>query len=793
MNRTVSRRISCLFGGAFVALFALTQTTLAANAYYFGTWAGTSSSGTADGAGSVARFYNPAALAADAGGNLYVADTGNHTLRVVTPAGVVSTLAGTPGQAGRNDGPGTTALLNMPQAVVLHSDGNLYVGEATGISRVTRDGRVTNLLGTTVFPNGVIALASDSTGTLLAADQSHIVRVTLLGEAVTLYNVANIWSGPSSAATASIGALAHDTAGNIFVAINGVVPGSNGSSNQNQARVYRIAPGGSMAAIGDETNGLAGVGHIRGLTVDSQGAVYAAASSCAIFRISGGQLSVYAGMSGSVGARDGAAAQALFNNPLGLAFDGTGNLFVCEMNNTIRRITSAGVVSTVAGIPAEDSARHFDARGSAARFNGPAAIALAANGVVYVADRSNHVIRRIAADGTVTTLAGAPGQAGYVDGPAGEARFNLPSDLAVDAAGNVYVIESSGGVRKITPSGDVSTLTGGAAMGTAPAPDGQGSAAKFGVLTSIAVSPAGDIYVAEAPGYSATYGSVWARLRRITPTGVVTTISSLPVNPHTYFSSLAFDRDGVLYAADPIYGSIVKVPPQGTGERIRTDEFFPRRLAVDSGGNLIMTEDRAYGATRVARFTAGGQLEVIGGARYAFGHHDAVGTRARFYSLTGIAVDGQGAIYLTDDDDTVRKGVPASAPSILSQPAGQSVTSGAAVTFAVSAAAVPEPLYQWYFNGTAIVGATSSSYTIAAATSAHAGNYHVVVANELDSVASATAALTVTAAPSGGGSGSGTGVASGGGGAPSDFFLAACGMLALARWWQRRRASVCGE
>jgi len=780
-----------LLAGAFAAALSIVsvhaQSAPATSSYYFGTWAGAASRGTADGAGSVARFADPSALATDAAGNLYVADTANHTVRLISPAGVVSTLAGSPGVPGRNDGAGSTALLDQPRALVLHSDGNLYVGEATGLSRVTREGRVTGVVGTTAFPGGIFAVASESASALWVADSSRIARVTLEGEATFLFNSTDLWPGST---VAVIGALACDAAGNLYVALNGSVPISGQTAGRSQTRVYRIAPNRAVTIVADETNGLAGVGHINGLVLDNQGALYAAASSCAIFRISSGQISVYAGVSGTVGTRDGAAAQALFTNPSGVAFDAGGNLYVSEDSNTIRRITSAGVVSTMAGVSAEDSARYLDGRGTAARFNGPAAIAVTSAGVAYVADRLNHVIRRIAADGTVTTLAGAPGQSGYVDGPASQARFNGPRDLALDEAGNLYVIEESGGVRKISPGGEVSTLAGGAAMGSTPAPDGQGSAAKFGVLTSIAVSPQGEVYVAEAAGYSMSQGSVWARLRRISPAGAVSTIWSLPVGPHTYLSSLVFDRAGVLYAADPIYGSIIKLSPQGTSEVSRVDGFYPQHLAIDGSGNLFMTEDRATGATRVARYSASGQLEVIGGARYVFVHHDAVGTRARFYGLTGIAVDGAGALYLTDEDNTVRKAVSATLPTIVSQPTGQSVMAGAAATFTVSAGAIPEPVYQWYFNGAPIAGAINPTYAIAAASAANAGSYHVVVSNELGSVTSATATLTVAAASGGGNSGGGTVSSGGGGGAPSDFFLVACGALALMRAWSRARTSA---
>ncbi len=777
--------VACTLLVALVALRAMAQTTPAPNStYYFGTWAGAASRGTADGAGSVARFANPSGVAADAEGNLYVADTFNHTIRKITPAGVVSTLAGSPGESGTADGTGSAARFYLPTAIALHTDGHLYVGEAGGIRRVTRAGVVTAVATPKVISDNVLALLSEPGGTLIAVDQVTMLRITPT-EAPILFRNYDFW------ANGRFAALARDASGSIFVAMNGLIPDpSAAGSFRNQARIYRVMENGSRIAgvYADETNGLAGVGHLNALAVDAQGNVYAAGSSGAIYRFSAGNMTVYAGMPGAIGARDGPALQALFSNLYGLAFTASGDLYASEYNNTLRRITPAGVVSTVAGLPEEDSGRHWDARGAAARFDLPSAIAVASDGAAYVADQFNHVIRRIAPDGTVTTFAGGPGQAGFADGPATQARFNLPLDLALDSTGNLYVVENSGAVRKITPAGEVSTLAGGSAMGTAPAPDGQGSSAKFGVLTSIAVSPQGEIYVAEAAGYSATQGSVWARLRRISPAGVVTTLTSLPVNPHTYFSSLAFDRAGVLYAADPTYTDIVKILPQGSAERIRFNDFVPRRIASDANGNLFLTEDRSYGASRVARYTSGGQLEVIGGERYMFSHRDAVGTRARFYHLSGLALDNAGAIYLTDENNTVRKGVVAAAPSIVSQPTGQTVAAGAGATFTVSAAATPEPTYQWYFNGAAIAGATASSYSVASASSTNAGNYHVVVTNEVGSATSATATLTVSTPPSGGGS-SGGSSGGGGGGAPSDFFIAACAALALARAWQRRRLS----
>lgn len=782
MNAFVRHLLGWTLLASLAASLALAQTMPASRAYYFGTWVGASSLGTADGAGSAARFSYPFGLTADAAGNLFVADTFNHTIRKIAPSGVVTTLAGSPGENGLVDASGSAARFNLPQAIAYHSDGNLYVGEAGGLRRVSRDGAVTRLVDKTWFDSNIVSVLSEPEGTLLVADLLRVARVTTSGEMSTLFPSWDIH------VNGGIAALVRDAGRNLYVAMN-VVLAPDGVARE-QARIYRALPGGGFAVFADENNGLAGVRRLNALAADSQGALFATANNHTVLRVTASGATVFAGTPDIAGARDGAAEQALFDDPHGLVFDATGNLYVSEYNNTIRRITPAGVVSTVAGIPEEESARHWDARGTAARFSHPAAIAINANGVAYVADEFNHVIRQINPDGTVTTLAGSPGEAGYVDGIGAAARFNFPRDLAIDPAGTIYVIENSGAVRKITPAGSVSTLAGGAARDSPSAQDGQGAQATFGSLSAIAAWSTGDVYVAESAGNSPTQGSVWARVRKITSTGIVTTIPVPTVFPHSYFSGMAFDRTGVLHLADPEYMRVHRLRPDGTADSLRFDDFAPRRIAIDASGNSFFADDGQFGASRVARYAAAGPLEIVGGSRYLFGHHDAIGTRARFTGLTGIAVDAAGALYLTDEDNTMRKAVAVAAPTIATQPANQTVASGSAVTFSVGAAAVPEPTYQWFFNGAAIAGATSASHTIGAAGSTHAGNYHVVVTNEVGSAPSATATLTVRAPFDGDSSGGSSG---GGGGAPSDVFLAACAALALARGVQRRRASARGE
>jgi hypothetical protein len=154
----------------------------------------------------------------------------------------------------------------------------------------------------------------------------------------------------------------------------------------------------------------------------------------------GGVVTTLAGTAGSSGSTEGTGSAARFNDPIGVAVDATGNVYVAEsLNSTIRKITSGGVVTTLAG-----TARSYgstDGTGSAARFNYPGGVAVDAAGNVYVADSFNHTIRKITSGGVVTTLAGTAGSSGSTEGTGSAARFSVPSGVAVDAAGNLYVVE----------------------------------------------------------------------------------------------------------------------------------------------------------------------------------------------------------------------------------------------------------------------------------------------------------------------------------------------------------------
>jgi sugar lactone lactonase YvrE len=214
------------------------------------------------------------------------------------------------------------------------------------------------------------------------------------------------------------------------------------------------------------------------------------------------------------GSADGTGAAARFSGPAGVAVDSAGNLYVIDGNNsTIRKITASGVVTTLAGTASMTGGA--DGTGTGARLGDPAGVAVDSAGNVYVGDRFNDAIRKVTAVGVATTLAGTAGMDGSADGTGAAARFSEPSAVAVDSAGNLYVVDQANQtLRKVTPAGVVTTLAGTARM--AGSADGTGADARFGGPAGMAVDSAGNVYVADRNN---------ATIRKVTPTGTTTTIA----------------------------------------------------------------------------------------------------------------------------------------------------------------------------------------------------------------------------------------------------------------------------
>ncbi len=320
------------------------------------TLAGSGIEGDADGAGTAAQFNFPSGVAAEASGNVYVADRDNHKIKKITPDGVVSTLAGS-GTFGDVDGTGTDAQFFGPEGVAVDTDGNVYVADKNNhkIRKITPAGAVSTLAG-----SGTLG-SNEGIGTAAQFNEPQGVAV--------------------------------DTDGNVYVADYG------------GHKIRKITPDGVVSTLAGsgtqgEADGSGTAAQFRSpqdVAVDASGNVYVAdLVNEKIRKITpDGVVSTLAG-SGTRGAVEGVGTAAQFDGPAGVAVDASGNVYVAETRNTkIRKITPAGAVSTLAGSGARGAAEGV---GTAAQFDRPQGVAVDTNGNVYVADFFNHKIRKITQD-----------------------------------------------------------------------------------------------------------------------------------------------------------------------------------------------------------------------------------------------------------------------------------------------------------------------------------------------------------------------------------------------------------
>jgi sugar lactone lactonase YvrE len=473
-----------------------------------------------------------------------------------------------------------------------------------------------------------------------------------------------------------------------------------------------------------------------GVAADSAGNVYVADTQNHTIRLvtPTGVTITLAGSNGVPGTADGPVLSARFNGPEGPAVDAAGNLYVADTgNNTIRKITLDGSVSTLAGLAGASGSD--DGVGANARFSQPRGVAADSAGNIYVADTGNNAIRKIAPDGTVTTLAGQPSDFGSEDGSTNNARFNGPFALALDGANNLYVSDYfNHAVRKVTPAGDVTTIAGMAGVwGSA---DGTNADARFFGPQGIAVDSAGPIYVLDSGNHTlrqvAAVGTNWA----ITTLAGLATISGSADGPggiaRFFFpAALAGGSPNQLYLADAGNNTLrlVSVFTNASPSIV----FQPQSQTVNPGGSAALSVT-AVGVPPLSYQWLFNSTNIPGATASAYTRLNIQSGDVGFYSVQ--VANAYGAVLSSN----AFLALP-SAPLILVQPQDQNVLIGQTTAFSVVAAGAQPLTYQWRFNGNNIPGATSSAFAIHAASSANSGSYSVVVTNSLGVAVSSDAVL----------------------------------------------------
>jgi sugar lactone lactonase YvrE len=392
--------------------------------------------------------------------------------------------------------------------------------------------------------------------------------------------------GPAATAVTITGTGFSDTTANDTVYINGMMAKiSQASGTQLVVTIPPLAGSGPVTV------------HVHGDSV--AGPVFTYIYQYVVVTLAG---------NGAQGNADGTGAAAGFNYPIGIAVDANDNLFIGDqLNEKVRMITSAGIVTTLAGTGAVGSA---NGPGNSATFYYPTGVTLGPPGIIYVTDLGGNMIRSVGPGGAVLPMAGT-GATGHADGPAGLATFSSPTGVAIDKSYNLYIADAGNNkIRMISASGLVSTFAGSGTQGSA---DGTGTAASFYYPYGIAIDASGNLYVADARNN---------KIRKITPAGVVSTLCG----------------SGTTGAAD------------GTGTAASFS--YPAGIAVDSAGNLYVAD---VDNSEIRKVTPAGVVTTVAGSTTA-GDADGTGAAAAFSYPYGVAVDKSGNIYVTEQgNDKVRK------------------------------------------------------------------------------------------------------------------------------------------
>lgn len=556
------------------------------------TLAGSGSAGNLDLVGNLASFNNPDGLVADKQGNIYVADTKNNLIRKITPAGAVSTFAGS-GSPGPTNATGTAASFNYPTSLALDASGNLYVADYKNnlIRKITPLGVVSTLAGNGAFGStngtglsssfdGPIGLAADASGNMYVTDEiNYMVRkIALTGYTTDKPLPPGLIFNPATGTISGTPTAKSPATPYIITAYN-----ASGSSQYTITIAVGVnsvptvqPPIFSYPTPQTYTTNLP-ITPLR--PISTGGAVPAT-----IF----GSVFTFAGNKNTAGYLDATGTNAEFTNLWGIDKDASGNLYVSD-DTRVRKITPAAVVNTLAGGNPNNLS---DGNGTAAGFNSVAGLTVAPSGNILVGDINNRSIREITPGGTVSTFAGS-----------GINAFN-PVGVTTDQAGNIFVADQSNDViRRITTGAIVSIYAGTEA--SAGSYNGIVPSAAFNNPADLKFDNSGNLYIADAGNNM---------IREISATGTVSTVAG----------SLA---PGLLNG--PIAGTLFN---------------RPSALAIDAVNNIYIADAHNLVLRMINQL---GEVVAVAGDNQLRRSVDGIGATATFSNLSGL-VYSNGSLFATD-------------------------------------------------------------------------------------------------------------------------------------------------
>lgn len=598
------------------------------------------------GAATSASFFGPTGIAVDVAGNLYIADSNNDRIRKVDVNGIITTVAGSGLGYSGDGGPATSAHMYSPQAVAVDAAGNLYIADSYNnrIRKVDVNGTITTVAGNGM--NGFSgdggaainaeirdpkAVAVDAAGNLYIADNrnNRVRRVSVGGIITTVAGNGGVnYTGDNGPATSAELAdpkgVAIDAAGNLYittgynvtrkVAVGGTITTVAGFAyTANDGSCYVLSTvcfsGDGAPATGENARFYGNFG----VAVDAAGNLYIADTGNNRIRKvnTSGTLTTAVGNGTQSYAGDGGlATKAQFYTPAGIALDGAGNVYIADYdNNVIRKLDAVGKITTVAGIgpgPSTTFSGGYSGDGGAAtsaQLNRPSGVAADAAGNLYIADTKNQVIRKVSASGTITTVVGT-GTGGYFGdgGAAISAQLYYPAGVAVGAAGDLYIADTSNNrIRKVNAGGTITTVAG-TGMDGFSGDGGAATSAQLSGPSSITLDVAGNLYIASG-----------SRIRKVDTSGTITTVAG---NGDT-----GYYGDG--------------------GPATSAALWAPRGLAADAAGNIFIALKESFVVRKV---DVNGTITTVAGngRTWGFSGDGGPATSAQMIQPWGVAVDAAG-------------------------------------------------------------------------------------------------------------------------------------------------------